>query len=318
MTGSRHLTGRQGRIVAVMLIGVLWAMASHCLAAWPATDRVVYLEGTSNQAFNEHFSRLLQAELGEEVTIQPFQPDRARSTPDIPVVTLGPNAFSVVRQESDQSPILALLVDQTFIGHYTDRSDPNISAIFYDAPLLRQALVGRVILPHATRVAVLAQPDQVSRYEKLFDDLRQFDLEGKVFVVGSNDNLISTLVRALNYGDFLLAAPDDRIYNPRTIKHILLTAYRRNRLVIGPSQGYVKAGALASTYTPLTSLAENAAHYLRQFDKQGHFPPASYPESFAVEINRQVARSLNIPVPPADQLKEQLLERLNEFEEAAP
>lgn len=318
MTGSRHPTGRQGRIVAVLLIGVLWAMASHCFAAWSATGRVVYLEGTSNQAFNEHFIRLLKAELGEGVTIQPFQPNRARSTPGIPVITLGPDAFSVVRQESNQSPILALLVDQSFIGDYTNRSDLNISAIFYDAPLLRQALVGRVILPHATRVAVLAQPDQASRYDKLFEDLKQYDLEGRVFVVGGKDNLISTLVRALNYGDFLLAAPDDRIYNPRTIKHILLTAYRRNRLVIGPSQGYVKAGALASTYTPLASIAENAASYLRQFDEQGSFPPASYPDSFAVEINRQVARSLNIPVPAAGELEEQLLELLNEFEEAAP
>ncbi|WP_236744311.1 hypothetical protein [Marinobacter similis] len=122
-------------------------------------------------------------------------------------------------------------------------------------------------------------------------------MRARVFVVDNEDDLIPTLVRALGYGDFLLAAPDDAIYNPRTIKHILLTAYRRNKIVIGPSQAYVKAGSLASSYAPFAEMAALGANMIEQYFSAGELPAPSYPQIYRVEVNDQVARSMNIPLP---------------------
>ncbi|MEE3168644.1 MAG: ABC transporter substrate-binding protein, partial [Pseudomonadota bacterium] len=132
----------------------------------------------------------------------------------------------------------------------------------------------------------------------------------RVFLVERPDRLIPTLVRALGYGDFLLAAPDSAIYNPRTIKYILLTAYRRNQIVIGPSQAYVKAGALASSYAPFPEMARLAGDYLAEFFESGAFPAPTYPEQYRVEINEQVARSMNIPLPGRDEIAERVNRQL--------
>jgi ABC-type uncharacterized transport system substrate-binding protein len=145
-------------------------------------------------------------------------------------------------------------------------------------------------------------------------DLDDLGMEGRVFLVPSEGRLISTLIRALNYGDFVLAAPDSAIYNPRTIKHILLTAYRRNRIVIGPSQAYVKAGSLASSFTPLSAAVEMAAEYIRYFQETGEFPEPDYPADFGVEINHQVGRSLNIPLPERETLINDVKQRLDTVE----
>lgn len=236
--------------------------------------RSAYIAGSGNAALDDHVARLLTKQLGDQVTLEPLTESQLTVLENEPVIAIGPAAFSRVRQANRDLPVLALLVDKDFIEGYTTRFSGQLSAVYYDAPLLRQALTGKVILPpQATRVALLATTESVELYEPpLIDQLAPYGLEAKVFIADTEDQLIPSLIRALSFGDFLLAGQDDAIYNPRNIKHILLTAYRRNKILIGPSQAYVKAGALASSYAPFTEMAELAASHLITYFDSGAFP----------------------------------------------
>lgn len=286
-------------------------------SAQSGSGSLVYLAGSDNSSLNRRMRTLLEESLGDRTVIRAFSPGQTSQDSTTPVIALGPEAFARVRQENRKVPILALLVDQSFIDGYAERSGGSVSGVLYNPPLVRQAVAGKVILPQATRVAMLARPDTAERYEAVEEELARYGLEGKLFIASSDDRLIPTLIRALNYGDFILAAADSSVYNPRTIKHILLTAYRRNRIVIGPSQAYVRAGSLASTYTPLTDVADLAADYIDQFRADGQFPPPAYPEKFSIELNEQVARSLNIPLSDRQEIINEISERLAEPVEAA-
>ncbi|KPQ01612.1 ABC transporter substrate-binding protein [Marinobacter sp. HL-58] len=303
--------------LVILALFLITTTSVQNVAAQPAAGSVVYLAGSGNSALNRRMMTLLEKELGSSTVIRSFSAGQTSQDTTTPVIALGPEAFARVRQEDKNVPILALLVDQSFIEGYAERSGGSVSGILYNPPLLRQAIAGQVILPQATRVAMLARPDTVELYEPVTEQLSAYGLKGKVFVVSSDEKLIPTLIRALNYGDFILAAPDNNIYNTRTIKHILLTAYRRNRIVIGPSQAYVKAGSLASTYTPLTEIAELAASFIEQYRSDGRFPPPAYPDNFSIELNQQVARSLNIPLPEKQEIIRSVMERLADPEEAA-
>ena len=307
------------RVLGGVLLFLLFVLSVpfQPIYAQSASDSQVYLAGSENSALNRRMLTLLGEALGSTVDIQSFSRGQASQDKTTPVITLGPEAFTRVRQENRDVPILALLVDQSFISGYAERSEGEVSGILYNPPLIRQAVAGREILPHATRVAMLARPETVELYEPLVDKLPAYGLQARVFVVSSDNDLIPTLIHALNYGDFILAAPDSDIYNPRTIKHILLTAYRRNRIVIGPSQAYVKAGSLASTYTPLTEIAKLAAKYIEQYRSDGQFPPPAYPDVFRIELNDQVARSLNIPLPDRQEIINSIRERLAGSEETS-
>lgn len=307
------------RVLGGVLLFLLFVLSVpfQPIYAQSASDSQVYLAGSENSALNRRMLTLLGEALGSTVDIQSLSRGQTSQDKTTPVITLGPEAFTRVRQENRDVPILALLVDQSFISGYAERSEGEVSGILYNPPLIRQAVAGREILPHATRVAMLARPETVELYEPLVDKLPAYGLQARVFVVSSDNDLIPTLIHALNYGDFILAAPDSGIYNPRTIKHILLTAYRRNRIVIGPSQAYVKAGSLASTYTPLTEIAKLAAKYIEQYRSDGQFPPPAYPDVFRIELNDQVARSLNIPLPDRQEIINSISERLAGSEEAS-
>ncbi|MBW4933087.1 ABC transporter substrate-binding protein [Marinobacter sp. F4206] len=278
--------------------------------AQEASNRTVYLAGSGNTALDQHVQALLEERLGDNVGLATISDEQIPMVEDTPVVAIGPSAFSRVRQANRSAPILAMLVEKSFIDGFAAMAPGQISGVLYDVPLLRQALTGKAILPHANTISILATTNSVELYEPLIDELPAHGMKARVFVVDNDEDLIPSLVRALGYGDFLLAGPDDAIYNPRTIKHILLTAYRRNKIVIGPSQAYVRAGALASSYAPFPAMADLGVEFIDQFLATGKFPKPAYSPLFQVEINNQVARSLNIPVPDREYINQYVQDAL--------
>ena len=291
--------------------GVFTLLLFICL---PVQATVVYLQGSANPTFNLRFTELLQEKLGEGTEIRSYDSLSSFQGPPGPVITLGQEALSQVLGQDPQRPVLALLVSRSFLEAVTGDEPNAVSSIFYDPPLLRQALIGRVILPQASRMALLARPEQAGAYDDLIEQLAHYGIDARVFLVSGEDALIPALNRALTFGDFLLATPDEVIYNARTIKHILLTTYRRNRLVIGPGHAFVRAGVLASSFVPLDEYTEAAARYIREWERTRKLPAPSYPEDFSIEVNRQVARSLNIPLPD----RQQLVTELKRMLERAP
>lgn len=327
MREARNYNHRQDRLpprlrvisFALTLAGVLSCLlfASTALAQTSASNRatsLIYIADSENQRLNWRLRELLTEALGESVMIRTFTPGQTSQDSESPVIAIGPTAFSRIRQENRQVPVLGLLLEEPYVDNRDRQADEKVSAVLSRPPLIRQAAIGRAILPYSTRVAMLARPATEHLYSSILQDLETLGLEGRIFLVPSDDRLIPTLIRALSYGDFVLAAPDSAIYNPRTIKHILLTAYRRNRIVIGPGQAYVKAGALASSYTPLIEVADMAADYVRHFWQHDKFPAPAYPAKFGIEINRQVGKSLNIPLPDRQTLIETVIQRLDTME----
>jgi ABC-type uncharacterized transport system substrate-binding protein len=298
------------RIAALILlaVGACYVHAQPDTAV-DQSGPLVYLATSGRPALDNQVNELLSEQLGPNAIIRPFEAGRTSQDPDTPVVTIGSEALSKVRQESRHVPVISLLAKPTLLDSWANRPDTNVTGIYRGAPLFYQALAGKIILPHSTHVAMLATPDSAVLYEELIDRLPDFGMQGRLFLVSDSDDLIRTLKRALQYGDFLLAAPDSDIYNPRTIKHILLTAYRRNRIVIGPDQAYVSAGSLAAVYAPLEGMVSKAAGYIRALEQGQSLPPADYADRFAVRVNRQVAQSLNILVPDDKRIIEDLQER---------
>lgn len=301
-------------ILALFLTGLLVSPATSAQEAFSKSNTsLVYVADSANQRLNLRLRELLAEAFGGSVKIRSFVSGQTSQDAQTPVIAIGPGAFNRVRQENKQVPLLGLLVDQSFVTESTDQSARTTSAVLSDPPLMRQAAIGKAILPYSSRVAMLARPETGHLYDSAMENLERLGMQGRVFLVPSDERLIPTLIRALNYGDFILAAPDNTIYNPRTIKHILLTAYRRNRIVIGPSQAYVKAGSLASSYTPLSEVATMAADYVQYFREHDEFPEPAYPVDFGIEVNRQVGRSLNIALPERQNLIDAVMQNLEDM-----
>ena len=144
------------------------------------------------------------------------------------------------------------------------------------------------------------------------------NFEIKVYIVSTTaeENLTGKIKHALNHSDVLLALPDSRIYNSKTVKNILLTSYRQRKPVIAFSNNFVNAGALASINSSTEQIADSASKLIEQFfDSDMTFKkPANYPDEFDISINRQVFWALDLTIPDIDSIKSSLQNNAGELQ----
>jgi ABC-type uncharacterized transport system substrate-binding protein len=124
--------------------------------------------------------------------------------------------------------------------------------------------------------------------------------------IDEKHTLNDALDSILNESEVLFVLPDAEVYNAGTIRNILLTAYRKQVPLVGISQAYVKAGALCAVFTTTEQVAEQAAAMIQRYAESGKLPAAQYPSEFEVSVNMQVARSLEMHIKDADQLRDEI------------
>jgi putative tryptophan/tyrosine transport system substrate-binding protein len=120
-----------------------------------------------------------------------------------------------------------------------------------------------------------------------------------------NGDLPAAIDKLLQNSDVLLALPDYKIYNRHSVKNILLSAYRLRIPVVGFSDSFVNAGAVAATYSSPDQIARQLTSIILDRMKNGALPDTGtvYPEYFSVSTNRQVANALYISLPSENSIK---------------
>ena len=95
----------------------------------------------------------------------------------------------------------------------------------------------------------------------------------------------------------LLALPDPDVFNPKNIREVLESTYRRQLPVIGFSASLVNIGTLASVYASVEDYISHLLELVDAMSKGRQVPFYSHPKYWRVAVNRSVARSLNVEVP---------------------
>lgn len=209
---------------------------------------------------------------------------------------------------SSDLPVLSVLVPKAGydkLPHGSVQRTLPRSAIFLDQPMERQIAFLLAALPSTSDVGILYSipPPELPNVRRLLADkkVRLHDIS-----VGGAQSLNDALESVLSESEVLFVLPDTGVYNAATIRNILLTSYRKQIPLVGISRAYVRAGALCAIYSTPDQVASQAAAAIRQFSETGRLPPNQYPKEFEVSVNRQVARSLDIPIKDADRLRDEI------------
>jgi ABC-type uncharacterized transport system substrate-binding protein len=175
------------------------------------------------------------------------------------------------------------------------RTTRSVSAIYLDQPFKRQIALINVALPSTRNIGILfsEQSADILNLRKVIAESRFALREQRSH---STDSLHYDLQSLLQASDVLLAIPDIQIYNPTTMRNILLSAYRGNVPLIGISPAYVRAGALCAVFSTPEQIAVQAAYMTRQYAETAKLPVPQYPTEFEVAVNQQVARSLGLQI----------------------
>ncbi len=259
--------------------------------------------------------RVVELTQGQPTQGQPAgrgRPDDASLAGASVIVAVGVQAMRAAATWESAPPVLNVLVPRAShekllaeMGGAKRRG--QISAIYLDQPPARQLNLIRQVLPGKRRVAALLGPDSSLLLAPLRSAFQRSGLELAVDEIGAEPEIGPALSRLMGGADVFLALPDSLIFTRDTARSVLMAAYRHQRPLIGFSQAYVTAGALAATFSTPEQIARQSADLLIALPPgRVTLPAPGYPEYFSVAVNRSVARALGLDIPADSSLLEAL------------
>jgi len=218
------------------------------------------------------------------------------------IVTAGDISTAYTTIDNNKARHIATLI--TLDSLYKENSKRNNSdkidcALVIDQPIQRQLKVIKQILPDIKSLGMITG----SYSNKQISEIRKSAADYHIALhtetaSGNMHGAIKNLARKQVGG--ILAMPDPVIYNGNSARNILISSYHYNIPVLAYSSSFVKAGALLGIFSTPDAIAKQI---IRIIEKPGNCRSEKviYPAQYTVEINPQVANSLNINLQTTDQ-----------------
>jgi ABC-type uncharacterized transport system substrate-binding protein len=298
-----HLTSITSMLMVALLVLFITPFSSEA----ENKHNVVIITST-NSSFETLTAGIIQKKLESDnaITMLVSADDIATSSNNNKTLYVAIGDYAINKlQEFDENAFALRLTSNKVPGiKYTSAQSDFLTI----QPACRNIQLIRAISPDWDSVAVLSSHNSLDIASELTRCAIQQNINLKVYAISDESDLLHTLETAIENNRTLLAITDPLIYNSHSVKNILLTAYRHRKPVIGYSESFVRAGAVAAVYTSPRYVGETAARIVSEFLKNNwQFDKNVYlPNDFSVSINRQVATSLELKLPRKEAIKSRI------------
>ncbi len=301
------------KTVAAALRGLCLLVCLSCTATTTLAAEQVNIISTANSRYQQSLVQSIRDSLrGSDIKIKLFDVNTRRNIENGEqlIISIGNESASLLDEKQIVATQLRILAN---IDPEKIPVQENTSYLSMTQPLCKQLALIRFLNDEWQTVGVLLPEADSDWTHRLESCATSYQLTLQVILIDQYISIIDALNSTLSESDVLLALPDASVYNAGTIKSILLTTYRHKVPVIGFSESFVRAGALAAIHSTTMQLANQTAelikkYYINQNIKQRYI----YPDDFDVSINKDVAKSLGILTPDKKALITKLKNKNNE------
>jgi len=295
-------------LLLIGLLGVMPASAASLLLV-PSQNAQPYLQVV------DHLLKAL-AESSFSIHITPAEAlERAQLDQYPLVLTLGTRALETVLSLNGATPTLAAMVPRDGFDALTRSAarqqavaQGRLSALYLDQPYWRQLRLARQVAPNARRLGALLGPHSSTHRDELMVALAGYAWQARLATLDAQDNPLSVIRDLVAQSDLLLAVPDQADFNRNTARWLLMLSLREGIPLIGFSQRYVEAGALAAVFSSPQSIAAEAAGWILRWhlSPDQRLPQPSYPQQFEVRLNAEIGARLRLQLPSIQTLQQAL------------
>lgn len=212
------------------------------------------------------------------------------------VISIGSDASEILSRTSGINYLIYTLIPGRLSESINKRPclAKKCAAVLIEQPIERYFKLFKLVFPKNKTLVIATTTPSVRYTYNLNVIANQFNISLKLIPIDKEKVIVRTLTNKLGKNDVLLALPDPEIYNKSTAKSIILSAYHKNIPIIAYSKAFAKAGALISLYSSFEDIASQTAKLAtisHPVKKSGY-----HPETFSLELNRSVAKSLDIEI----------------------
>ena len=259
------------------------------------------------QQFYRQLETTLRSETQEDIRFHILNSDISKSisrlyndnvNPDF-VIAVGTLAAREAVKTDASTPIIFSLIPASSYRHSIQKNhycktEGRCSAVYLEQPVDRQFSIIKKGLPDIQRLGIILGSTSAGLRNSINQAGKKYKIDVRIKQAKKNDNIIMLTDSLSKTTDALLAIPDPDIYNRRTAKGILINTYQHKIPFIAYSHGFVRAGALFSIYSTPTQIARQTGMMLIRatLSPDRKLPLPEYPETFRVELNPAVMRSL--------------------------
>lgn len=214
-------------------------------------------------------------------------------------IAVGTRDFRDALADPARTPVVGVAITRPAWLASTAGSQAKQTALFWEPDPVQHLRLARRLMPGARRAGIVLGMEDPVLLARLEREAQRLKMTLDVERISSGDALVRRLKSVLDRSDFLLGIEDPLVFSPATVKTVLLTSYRQNRPVVGPSPAYVEAGSVASLVVTLEDVADALADWLPALmERRDALPPPRHVDTPAVRVNARVAHSLQLSVPP--------------------
>ena len=210
------------------------------------------------------------------------------------VIVVGSRALAAVRARPVPVPVVAAMVLRG------SQAEPELRRVDLEIPPAAQLAAMRALWPGRTRAGAIRNPAR-SRYtvDALDACARKEGFSLLVVDCDGPAHLMKAMSAFKGKADFVLCFPDPDLYNPVTIKPLVLASLEQRVPLVGYSPAFVRAGAAAGMFPDYADIGRQSAEMaLRVLRGEDRGAESESPHKIQVAVNQRVARLLGVEFRP--------------------
>lgn len=226
-------------------------------------------------------------------------------------ISIGSESAKRIISNNPNFPVLFTLIPRQTLSRLLSTAPDkilNTYAIYLDQPASRLLKLPDILLGKSSRIGiVLDSPDN-----KLVRSMQRNVASGDRLILeyaSEYSKPIDAMNQTLSKSDIYIAVYDSNILNSHTAKWLLYMAYKKNKPIIGYSDAYTRAGAVASVFSTPEQIGRQTGEVALEILTKRTHKHFYDPEYFTITVNERIQRLLRLEPKNSREIKSELIKK---------
>jgi putative tryptophan/tyrosine transport system substrate-binding protein len=221
------------------------------------------------------------------------------------LVTVGAESFRQVCSAVSEGAVMAVFIGkEEYLRVRPKCSVPN-SAVFSGAPLAKRLALLEAVWFDRKPLAVLYSDNLLVDEQEMINQATQYGFEFQ-FIKTEIDRL--SVLKSVNFvledSMVIFSLVDTELYKNGIAQDMLKLLFHKQRVMIGPSFAFVRAGSLFAIYSDTEAKLDILADRIGLWQTKGVLLDAAYPDKLRVSFNPYLIKSHGVVLPSPSYLKD--------------